>query len=202
MGKTQVPTAQPMTLHLPLDLDDEQLLEFCRANREWRIERPAEGDLELMPPTGGYTSERNSNVVTQLFAWAQRDGTGVVFDSNGGFVLPNGAMRSPDASWVRRERLVDLTAEQKGKFLPLCPDFVVELRSPTDRLATLQEKLGEYVENGARLGWLVDPEERKVHFYGAEKGEVRVLDQPESLSGESVLPGFVLELKRIWEPGF
>ena len=136
----------------------------------------------------------------QVWAWSERDGTGAAFDSNGGFVLPNGAMRAPDAAWVRRERLAELTAEQKRKFLPLCPDFVVELRSPTDPLAKIQTKMQEYLENGARLGWLIDPEERKVHVY--RPGEpVRILENHEKVSGDPVLSGFFLDLRRIWEPG-
>lgn len=136
-----------------------------------------------------------------MTGWTLQDGTGVAFDSNGGFILPNGAMRSPDASWVKRERLANLTAEQKQRFLPLCPDFVIELRSPSDPLAPVEAKMREYIENGARLGWLIDPEERKVRVY--KPGEpVKVLDSPGSLSGELVLSGFVLDLKPIWEPGF
>jgi Uma2 family endonuclease len=136
-----------------------------------------------------------------VWAWAKRDGTGVAFDSNGGFVLPNGAMRSPDASWVRRERLINLTAEQKQKFLPLCPDFVIELRSASDPLAVIEAKIREYVENGARLGWLLDPEERKTHVY--KPGETAgILRSPDKLSGDPVLSGFILDLKPIWELGF
>jgi len=191
----------PVVLHTrpALEIDEEQFFEFCQLNRDWRIERTAEGDLEIMPPTGGETSNRNAILTHQVTGWAMRDATGVAFDSNGGFILPNGAVRSPDASWVRRERLANLTAEQKRKFLPLCPDFVIELRSPSDPLATIQAKMEEYVENGARLGWLLDPEERKVHFY--KPGEsARVLNSLDKLSGEPVLPGFVLDLKQIWEP--
>ena len=184
-----------------LEMDEEQFFEFCQINRDWRIERTAEGDLEIMPPTGGETSDRNSEINMQLRQWAKRDGTGVAFDSNGGFVLPNGATRSPDACWVRRERLANLTAEQKGRFPPLCPDFVVELRSPSDGLEGLQGKMREYMENGARLGWLIDPEGRRAYVY--EPGnEVRVSEDPDEVSGGTVLPGFVLDLRPIWAPGF
>jgi Uma2 family endonuclease len=133
--------------------------------------------------------------------WAKRDGTGVAFDSNGGFILPKGAMRSPDASWVRRGRLAALTAQQKQRFLPVCPDFVIELRSPSDRLAPIEAKMREHIENGARLGWLIDPVERKAHVY--KNGEpVRALDNPDTLRADPTLPSFVLDLKPSWEPGF
>lgn len=193
----------PVVLHTrpALEMDEEQFFEFCRLNRGWRIERSAEGDLEVMVPTGGETSDRNSEINMQLRQWAKRDGVGVTFESNGGFVLPNGAIRSPDSSWVRRERLADLTAEQKQRFLPLCPDFVIELRSPSDPLPPIEAKMREYAENGARLGWLVDPVERKAHVY--KPGEpVEVLEKSSKLSGDPVLPGFVLDLRPIWEPGF
>ena len=203
MAETKVRVEHPpMVLHTHpvLDMDDEQFFEFCQLNREWRIERSAEGDLEVMVPTGVETSNLNFRMYVQLGIWTDRDGTGVAFDSNGGFVLPNGAMRSPDASWVRRERLVNLTAEQKQKFLPLCPDFVIELRSASDPLAVIEAKIREYVENGARLGWLLDPEERKTHVY--KPGETAgILRSPDKLSGDPVLSGFILDLKPIWELG-
>jgi Uma2 family endonuclease len=143
----------PMVLHTrpALNVDEPQFFEFCQLNKDWRIERTLEGDMEIMVPTGGETS-RNFNLVLQLGAWTERDGSGVGFDSNGGFVLPNGAMRSPDASCVRRERLAELTAEQKQRFLPLFPDCVVELRSPSDPLPVLAAKMREYLQNGTRLG--------------------------------------------------
>lgn len=196
--RTEIP---PMVLHTrpALEMDEEQLFEFCQINRDWRIERTAEGDLEIMPPTGGETSSKNFNLVLQLGAWAERDGSGVGFDSNGGFILPSGAMRSPDASWVRGERLTNLTAEQKQRFLPLCPDFVIELRSPSDSLTPLEAKMREYLENGAHLGWLLDPEERRIYIYQPE-GDVRILENPRKVSGDPVLKGFVLDLQPIWRP--
>ena len=184
-----------------LKMDEEQFFEFCQLNRGWRIERSAEGELEVMVPTGGETSNRNFKLVVQLGIWTDRDGTGVAFESNGGFILPNGAMGSPDAAWVRRERLANLTAEQKQRFLPLCPDFVIELRSPSDPLSPIEAKMREYIENGGQLGWLIDPEERKVHVYRPD-GAVRVLENPENVPGDPVLPGFVLDLQPIWAPGF
>lgn len=202
MMETQVRVEHPpVVLHTrpALEMDAEQLFEFCQLNRDWRIERTAEGDLEIMPPTGGETSNRNAELTLQVGIWTRRDGTGAAFDSNGGFVLPNGAMRSPDASWVRRERLAELTADQKQRFLPLCPDFVVELRSPSDPLTPLEAKMREYLENGARLGWLLDPLERKVHVYRPD-GDVQTIENPQNVSGDPVLRGFVLNLQPIWLP--
>ncbi len=198
--RTEIP---PMVLHTrpALEMDEEQFFEFCRINQDWRIERTAEGDLEIMPPTGGETSNRNADLTMQVGIWTRRDGTGVAFDSNGGFILPNGAMRSPDASWVRRGRLTNLTVEQKQRFLPLCPDFVIELRSPSDPLPPLEAKMREYLENGARLGWLLDPEERKAHVYRPEE-DARILENQQKVSGDPILQGFVLDLRPIWQPGF
>ncbi|MDP9456255.1 MAG: hypothetical protein CYG60_12635 [Actinobacteria bacterium] len=202
--ETKVRTGySPMVLHMGpiVKMSEEQFFQFCRLNDEWRIERTAEGDLEIMPPTGGGTGSRNLKLVARLGLWTEQDGTGVAFDSSTGFILPNGATRSPDASWVRRERLVDLSSEQKERFLPLCPDFAVELRSPSDRLEGLQDKMREYLENGARLGWLIDPEGRGVYVYEPGK-EVRVLHNPNEVSGGTVLSGFSLDLRQIWAPGF
>ncbi len=204
MTETKVRVERPaVVLHTrpALEMDEEQFFQFCRINRDWRIERTAEGDLEIMPPTGGETSNRNADLAMQVGIWTRRDGTGVAFESNGDFILPNGAMRSPDASWVRRERLTNLTAEQKQRFLPLCADFVIELRSLSDPLPPLEAKMREYLENGARLGWLLDPGERKVHVYQPEE-DVRILENPQKVSGDPVLQSFVLDLKPIWEPGF
>jgi Uma2 family endonuclease len=192
----------PVVLHTrpALEMDEEQFFEFCQLNREWRIERSAEGDLEIMPPTGGETGNRTFELTTDVGVWARHDSSGVGFDSSTGFVLPNGAIRSPDASWVKRERLANFTVEQKQRFLPLCPDFLIELRSPSDPLVPIEAKMLEYMENGARLGWLIDPVEKKVYVY--KPGEpVEVLNKPDRLSGDPVLPGFVLGLKPVWEPG-
>jgi Uma2 family endonuclease len=139
--------------------------------------------------------------ITLLTQWAWQDGTGVTFGSSGGFILPNGAMRAPDAAWVLRSRLAPLSAEQKQKFLPLCPDFVVEIRSPSGRLSTAQAKMQEYIDNGARLGWLIDPFSCVVYVYRPNQ-PVERLENPAAISGDPVLPGFVLDLQRIWEPGF
>jgi Uma2 family endonuclease len=182
-------------------MDDRQFFEFCKLNGDLRIERTAEGDLEIMPPAGGETGNRNAILTHLLTAWALRDDTGVAFDSSTGFNLPNGATRAPDAAWVHRERLAALTAEQKKRFLPLCPDFVVELRSPSDRLTVLQSKMQEYMDNGARLGWLIDAPNLQVYVY-RPGAEIERLSRPSSLSGEPELSGFVLDLRAIWETNF
>jgi len=193
----------PLVLHLrpAIEMTREQLFQFCQLNRDLRIERTAEGDLVIMPPTGGETGARNAKLIAQVIRWAEQDGSGVVFDSSTGFDLPNGATRSPDVAWVKRSRLAALTPEQKQGFLPLCPDFVIELRSPSDPLSTLQEKMEEYRANGAQLGWLIDPVERRVYVY-RPGAPVECLDNPTELKGDPVLPGFVLDLEAVWEAGF
>ncbi|MBA2376294.1 MAG: Uma2 family endonuclease [Rubrobacter sp.] len=203
--ETKVRVEHPMELRVPKAAfavdDDDWLFEFCRMNDELRIERTAEGTLEIEMPTGGETSDRNSEINMQLRLWAKRDGAGVAFESSGGFVLPNGALRAPDASWVERDRLSNLAAGQKRRFLPLCPDFAIELRSPSDLLPKIEAKMREYIENGAKLGWLLDPEERRAYVYKSD-GSAELLENPESLSGDPELPGFTLTLKPVWEPEF
>jgi|SRR5215470_6724233 len=191
-------TIQFPSLH---EMTDDEFFEFCQLNRDLRIERTAQGEIIVMPPTGGETGNRNAKLTFQLVAWSERDGTGEAFDSSTGFMLPNGAERSPDAAWVSRSRLALLTAEQKQKFIPLCPDFVIELRSPTDRLADLKEKMAEYIANGARLGWLIDPFEKRVYVYMSGR-EAESVDGALSISGEPVLSGFSLDLRQIWVSGF
>jgi len=193
----------PLVLHAGsgVELTKEQFFGLCLLNRDLRLERTAEGDVIVIPPAGGKTGARNSNLVMQVAAWANADGTGITFDSSTGFELPNGATRSPDVAWVRRTRLVPLTAEQKERFLPLCPEFVIELLSPSDSLSLTQEKMGEYVANGTQLGWLIDPAHRRVYVY-RHGIAVETLNNPTRLSGNPVLPGFALDLAPIWEPGF
>jgi Uma2 family endonuclease len=195
--------SRPVVIRLQpvFDVTEDKFFEFCQLNAEWRIERTAQGEVLIMPPTGGETGSRETKLTTQLTNWAEQDGTGVAFGSSTGFDLPNGATRSPDASWVERSRLEMLTTEQKKKFLPLCPDFVIELRSPSDRLDDLKEKMQEYIDNGARLGWLLDPISRRVCFY-LPGSPVECLDNPKNISADPVLPGFKLDLARAWEPGF
>ena len=178
-------------------LTDEQFYQLCQANRDLRLEMTAQGELIIMPPTGGETGKRNSDINLDLALWNRQNKLGIVFDSSTGFILPNGAKRSPDAAWIPTEQWNVLTSEQKQKFLPLCPDFVIELRSPTDKLKILQDKMQEYLENGTRLGWLINPQDKQVEIYRQNQA-VEVLNFPGNLSGESVLPGFILNLELIW----
>ena len=180
-------------------MNDDQFFEFCQVNRELRIERSAEGDILIMSPTGASSGRRNALITMRLGIWAEGNKTGVVFDCNTGFRLPNGATRSPDAAWVLKSTLKPFSIAEQEKFLPLCPDFVIELKSPTDRLADLKNKLQEYVDNGARLGWLLNPEARQVLVYRPGRA-VEVVEHPEVLSADPELPGFVLDLKPIWDP--
>lgn len=182
-------------------LTDDQFYDFCQINRELRIEKTGRGDVVIMSPAGGETSRKNSELVAVLVNWAKKDKTGVVFDSSGGFILPNGATRSPDAAWVKRSRLAGLSPKEKEKFIPLCPDFLIELRSPSDSLKSLQNKMKEYMNNGAELGWLIDPCQKKIFVYRLGH-DAECLENPAEISGEPVLPGFTLELTEIWEPGF
>lgn len=185
----------------PTDVSAEAFVALCRANPALRFERDAAGAIVVMPPAGPATSHRNSVLTAAVQSWASRDGTGVAFDSSGGFVLPSGAVRSPDVAWVRRERLKDLTQRDADGFAPLCPDFVIELRSAGDRLADLRAKMAEYIEGGARLGWLVDPQSRTVTVF--RPGEApRTLVHPERVHGEPDLPGLTIELGDNWEVGF
>ena len=183
-------------LELTLELTDEQFFQLCIDNRDLRFERTASGGLIIMPPTGSETGRRNSDLNFQLKAWSRQNNLGVVFDSSTGFKLPDGSDISPDAAWVRRDRWDALTPEQKEKFAPICPDFVVELRSTTDSLEKLRAKMKVYVKNGARLGWLLDRKNRKVEI-SRQGSDVEISDSPATLSGEDVLPGFVLDLSDI-----
>jgi Uma2 family endonuclease len=189
----------PLVLQLRpvLDMTADQFFDFCQINRDVQLERTATGDLIIMSPTGSETDQRNFNLLVELGIWVQKDGTGVGFGSSGGFTLQNGATRSPDAAWVQLSRWDALTPEQRSKFAPICPDFVVELRSPSDSLKPLQDKMQEYIDNGLRLGWLIDRKEQTVYVYRPD-APVEPLHQPETISGEAVLPGFVLELSKIW----
>jgi Uma2 family endonuclease len=184
-----------------VQLTDSQIEALSSINEILRIERNAQGDLELQYLRPTLIAHRNAKISTQLYLWAKNDGSGVAFASSVGFTLPNGALRSPDASWVLKSRLAELTEEQKNGFPPMSPDFVIELRSDTDNLSILHRKMDEYMANGVRLGWLIDTVDCLVHVY-RNGVEVEMLERPESLSGEPELPGFTLDLQPIWEPGF
>jgi Uma2 family endonuclease len=180
-----------------VDMNDEQFFQFCQLNRDLRIERNAEGDLIIMPPAGGSTGRGNAELIYLFEDWSRRDGAGRIFDSSTGFKLPNGATRSPDVSWVRNERLDRVSDEEWKKFLPLCPDFVLELRSPSDTLRGIQEKMEEYMANGASLGWLLDAPALQVHIYRPEEAPERI-ENPRELSGDPLLRGFVLDVRQVW----
>lgn len=188
-----------ITLNLDpvVHLSREQFYDLCRENPELKLERTAAGALIVMPPTGGETGRRNISVSGQLWAWNEQAELGEAFDSSTGFTLPNGADRSPDASWVARSRWEALTPKQREKFVPLCPDFVIEILSPSDSLKKTQAKMAEYLENGCRLGWLLNRKGGTVEVYRAGR-EVEALAGGRSLSGEDVLPGFTLSLRKFW----
>lgn len=197
-----MPDNQTLSMELPssigLYVTQEQFAALAAVNRDLRLERNAQGELIVNPPTGWETGERNLSLTGQLYRWyEENEDLGKAFDSSTAFILPNGATRSPDASWVSQERWDALTPEQKGTFANICPDFVVELRSSSDRLEPSQEKMREYIDNGARLGWLLNPQQRQVEIYRPGLA-VEILENPTDLSGEEVLPGFVLNLRRVW----
>lgn len=188
----------PFTLHLKaVQLSEEQFVRLCEENPELRLELSAQGELIIMPPTEIATGKRNSRLTRHLDIWAEADGSGFACDSSTLFTLPNGAKRSPDASWVRQARWDALSQEERKGFAHICPDFVIELRSPTDRLPDLQSKMQEYLANGALLGWLIDPFERRVYVYRPDQPMEELLD-PTVLNGDPVLPGFVLPVHELW----
>lgn len=183
-----------------LNLGEEEFFHFCQANRDMRIERSAQGEITVMSPAGGYSGYQSGEVFSQLKAWASRDRSGVAFDSSTGFLLPNGSMRAPDAAWVELSRLQMLSRKEKERFIPLCPDFVIEVASHSDDVASLRNKMNEYRECGLRLGWLILPSLRQIEVYTSEKGQT--LTGVEAVSGDPVLPGFRLELALVWAPPF
>lgn len=189
-------TALVLNLDSVIHLTDEQFYQLCQTNRDIRLECTAKRELIVMAPTGGETGSRNSKLNQRLANWSDVDGTGVTFDSSSGFKLPNGAERSPNAAWVKLERWESLAPEQRQKFPPLAPDFAVELRSASDDLKPLREKMQDYINNGTRLGWLINPKDQQVEIYRSSQA-VEVLQLPISLSGEDVLPGFILDLGQI-----
>lgn len=190
-------TTLTLNLNPIIKLTDDQFFQLCQENENIRLERTAKGELIIMSPAGGETSNSNAGLTAQIWIWNQQNRLGKVFDSSGGFKLPNGANRAPDACWVKLERWNALTPEQQKKFPPICPDFVVELMSPSDSLKETQDKMREYQDNGAVLGWLINRKSRQVEIYRPNQ-EVQLLESPATVSGEDVLPGFILNLESIW----
>ena len=191
-------TPLPIAIPSSFKVTYEQFQQLAAANRDLQLERTANGELIVMAPTGGRTGNRNFDIEGQLWFWNRQTKLGKGFNSSTGFHLPNGAFRSPDAAWVLKERWEALTPEEQEGFVPLCPDFVVELRSKSDNMEPLRKKMREYKDNKARLGWLIDKKNRKVEVYRQGR-DVEVLDNPTTVSGEDVLPGFILDLTEVWE---
>jgi Uma2 family endonuclease len=180
-----------------LQLTDQAFDQLCRSNPDLQLERTAQGELIAMAPSGSETGYYNADISGQLWQWNRKRQEGITFDSSAGFTLPNGAIRSPDAAWIEISRWQAIPPQQRRKFAPICPDFVIELKSPSDDLSILQAKLTEYIENGARLGWLIDPENRQVFCYRPQQLP-ELFNNPRYLSGEDVLLEFVLDLLVVW----
>ena len=203
MTRTGVPVDATLSDALIVNLRSlrvthRQFLGLCKDNPELRLELTAQGELIAMSPTGSKTGLRNTVIIRQLAEWAERDGNGVTFDSSAGFSLPNGAQRSPDASWLRKARWQALSPEEQESFAPLCPDFVVELRSPSDAVEVLQSKMSEYLDNGAELGWLLDPQTKRVYVFRPGK-EVECLESPAKVEGDNLMEGFILDVEKVWD---
>lgn len=199
MSTSVLENSLPLTFDITaLKMTDEAFYEFCQRNQEYRFEMNAGGKLIVMPPTFLESSRKNNEINFQLTNWSKKDKTGVVFESDGMFTLPNGAKRAPDAFWITKDRYYALPEkEREERFARIVPDFIIELRSKSDDLQKLQNKMREYIENGVRLGWLIDPYQKRVHVYHAG-GETEILENPAKVSGEDVLPGFELDLTEIW----
>lgn len=178
-------------------ISEEEFFDFCQKHSDLRIERESNGEIIIMPPTFSETGRKNFNLIAEFAIWSKKDGTGIGFDSSTGFTLPNGAVRSPDLSWIKLEKWENLPDDIRKGFAHICPDFVVELRSESDSLSTLEDKMQEYIENGVSLGWLIDAKEQKIYVYRPNE-EVEVLENPTEISGEAVLKGFKLNLKEVW----
>jgi Uma2 family endonuclease len=185
-----------LVLKPSIEMTDDQFFELCQQNQDLQFERSSAGELIIMPPTGGETGNHNAGITAQLWVWNQKSKQGKVFDSSTGFKLPNKAERAPDAAWIKLEKWEALTNAQRQKFLPLCPDFVVEFMSPSDSLPSVQAKMQEYMDNGTQLGWLIDSAHKTVIIYRPQQ-LAQVLKRPKSLSGEHILEGFTLDLTEI-----
>jgi Uma2 family endonuclease len=190
--------SSPLMLQMPSSMTDDQFFEFCQLNRDLRIERNQFGDISIMSPAGSETGNREGRIIQQLMNWTDEDGTGIAFSSSTGFTLSTGAKRSPDASWIKLSRWNKLTPTQQKKFAPICPDFVIELRSASDNLQPLKDKMQEYMqEPGIQLGLLIDRKNRRVYIY--RPGQIEeCLENPDTVNCDAVLPGFVLNMDKIW----
>lgn len=187
-------TSEPVILNLKnVGLSDEQFYQLCQINENWKLEQTAKGELLIMPPVGAISGNRESDLNADVVIWNRQTKLGKVFSSSTIFILPNGAKRSPDVAWITNKRWQTLSQEEKEKFAPICPDFVIELRSRTDSMSQLQEKMQEYLDSGLRLGWLIDPQNQQVEIY-RQNQQVEIVLLPTNLSGENVLPEFILEL--------
>lgn len=193
---TEVPL--PLVLRPPMPMTDDELLRFCEVNQNYRIEREPDGEILVMTPANGETSQKNAYIVLELGLWSRSSDSGVFFGPDGGFILPDGSMRSPDAAWLSKERWQALSREQRRKFLPVCPEFVIELRSPSDSIAELREKMQRWIANGAQLAWLIDPEQKVAVVY-RPGDEPETLQKPDWLDGEGITAGFRLDLQPVWE---
>jgi Uma2 family endonuclease len=187
----------PVTLRMGELMNEEDFFQFCQINDTLEFERDSYGNIILMSPTGSFNGNINSKVLGKLFIWNENSGLGEIFDSSTGFTLPNGAVRSPDASWIKNERWNVLTDGQKEKFAPICPDFVVEIRSKSDQLNYLLDKMEEYITNGTQLAWLIDRFDNKAYIFKEDKSVIKLDSLNVKLSGELVLPGFVLDLESL-----
>lgn len=186
--------SEPIILNLKtVNLSDDQFYQLCQINENWRLEETAQGELLIMPPVGGISGIRESDLNAHVVIWNRQTQLGKVFSSSTMFILPQGGKRSPDVAWVENARWDALTQEQQEKFVPLCPDFVIELRSRTDLLKQLQDKMQEYLNSGLKLGWLINPQTQQVEIYRPSQ-PVETVELPTRLSGENILPGFTLDL--------
>jgi Uma2 family endonuclease len=190
-------TAFTLNLNPLLKLTTEQFYQLCVENRDLKLELNAQGHPIVIPPTGGETGRSNASLILQIGLWNQQNQLGEVFDSSTGFTLPNGANRSPDVSWIEKSRWDALSKSEKEKFIPLYPNFVIEIMSPSDTLKEVREKMKEYMENGCLLGWLINRKKQEVEIYRLGR-EVEVLQSPQTMSGENVLPSLVVNLSQIW----
>ncbi len=198
MSHVIVEAQLPVRLRFDRAMTDDELLRFCRANDALQVERDSNGEIVVMTPAGFEGSRVNQRIGHLLYAWAEEDGRGTTTDSSGGYTLPDGSMRAPDAAWISFERLKPLSDQERAGFAPVCPEFVIELRSPSDRLKVLQAKMEMWIANGAEVAWLIDPERRVVEIYRPGESP-EVLHEPSSVQGTGPVAGFELVMARVWQ---